>query len=528
MARRTTASLVLELPLEVSQKQAKHLRAHLEVARGLYNALLGQARTRLRRMQTDPAWQAARAISHSQKADRKAAFAQVRERYGFTEYAMHAYAKEARCAWIGEHVDSTMAQVLASRAYQAVQRVCQGQARAVRFKSRGRGLDSVEGKRNDTGMRFVLQAPSQGSQGWLCWGADQIPARIDWNDPVVAHGLRQRIKYVRLLRRKASSPRAQGADETGHRYAVQLILEGKPFLKPKNRPGQDIVGLDLGPSTLAVVSRQGEADLLVLAETLHLDARHQRRLQRKLDRQRRATNPGNYDEQGRIRRKGKQPLRWHESQGYRQTRRRLAREARRLAAQRRTEHGRLVNRLVGLGNQILIEKQSSRGWQRRYGKSVGLRAPGMLVEHLKRTVAKTGGILREISTFHTRLSQYCHGCGTYRKKALSERWHARPCGVGPVQRDLYSATLLAFLDATNPIPSITQADWAGVETRLRAVMERLTQRATEGYWLPRSMGIPCAGVRRPQSLVPSHLEPLVLPLIDGAEAVGLGPEPPLP
>ena len=190
----------------------------------------------------------------------------------------------------------------------------------MRFKSRGRGLDSVEGKRNDTGMRFVVQAPSVGNQGLLLWGPDQIPAILDRNDPVIAHGLRQRIKYVRLVRRKASSPRAQGADGTGHRYSVQLILEGQAFQKPKNRPGQAIIGIDLGPSTLAVVPRQGTPCLLVLAEALHLDARQQRRLQRRLDRQRWANNPQNYDEQGRIKRQGKQRLRWHESQGYQETR----------------------------------------------------------------------------------------------------------------------------------------------------------------------------------------------------------------
>jgi putative transposase len=231
--RAKTSSFLLELPLEVNPQQARHLRAHLETARCLYNALLGEARTRLRRMRADPGWQAARTLPRTQKAARKAAFAHLRERFGFAEYALHAYAKQARCTWIAEQVDSTMAQVLASRAYHAVNRVCQGKARAVRFKSRGRGLDSVEGKRNDTGLRFVLQTPEEGSQGFLLWGTDQIPARLDRTDPVVAHGLRSRIKYARLVRRKASSPRAQGADVTGHRYAVQLILEGQPFLNPK-------------------------------------------------------------------------------------------------------------------------------------------------------------------------------------------------------------------------------------------------------------------------------------------------------
>src|SRR5437773_1629528 len=83
------------------------------------------------------------------------------------------------------------------------------QAKKVRFRSKGRGLDSLEGKRNNTGIRFVLAAPEKGSVGYFVWGKDRIPALIDWDDEVVCHGLRHRIKYTRLLRRKASSPKAE-------------------------------------------------------------------------------------------------------------------------------------------------------------------------------------------------------------------------------------------------------------------------------------------------------------------------------
>jgi hypothetical protein len=60
-----------------------------------------------------------------------------------------------------------------------------GQAKRVRFKSRGRRLDSIENKGNDTGLRFVLQKPEEGQHGFLLWQEDHLPARIDWNDPVV-------------------------------------------------------------------------------------------------------------------------------------------------------------------------------------------------------------------------------------------------------------------------------------------------------------------------------------------------------
>jgi hypothetical protein len=501
-----TPTFLLELPLAVDAGQAKRLRAHFEAARCLYNALLGEAMKRLRAMRADPAWQEARALPQAHKQERKEAFSRLREAHGFSEYAMCSFSKQVRCTWIADHIDAVMAQVLAIRAYRAVNRVCIGKAKKVRFKSKGRGLDSVENRDTKGSLRFKLQPPEEGNQGWLIWGKDRLPALIDWHDPVVHHGLRHQIKYARILRRRASSPNAHGADVQGYRYYVQLILKGIPYQKPKHTVGTSVVGLDLGPSTIAIVPQEGEARLLPLCEELQPDRRAKRRLERKLDRQRRANNPQNYDEKGRIKKPGKRRLVWKNSKGYLATRRRLAHKERKLAAHRKSLHGRLVHEIVHIGNDVRIEKLSYKAWQKQYGKSVGRNAPGMLIDHLRRTVASTGGTLSEFPTRTTKLSQYCHGCQTYVKKPLSQRWHHCACGVGPVQRDLYSAFLAAHLEPSDTIPSIAQDSWEGADLRLLAAVEALQQRAKEGQSLPRSVGVPRAGARLPESLAPNRLE----------------------
>jgi hypothetical protein len=387
-------------------------------------------------MRNDPAWSKACAIPRTHRQERTQAFSHVRKKHHFSEYDLHEYAKRARASWIADHIDSTMAQTLASRAYHAANRVCVGKAKRVRFRSCGRGLDSVEGKRNDVGMRFVLD-PNAGDGGFLIWNEQVLPALIDWRDPVVQHGLRHKIKYVRLVRRKTSSPHAQGADHDGNRYVVQLVLEGHAFIKPKHEEvGTDTVGLDIGPSTLAMVPREGKADLVTFCEELAPNTNKKRRLQRKMDRQRRANNPENYDEKGRVK-KGR--LRWKESQRYQATRRQHATTERRLAAHRKSLHDKRAHAIVKVGTPINLEKTSFKGWQKQYGRSIGFRAPGVFVAHVRRIVAKTGGTLVEVSAFKTKLSQYCHHCGQYVKKPRSQRWHHCTCGCGPVQRDLYSA-----------------------------------------------------------------------------------------
>jgi len=441
--RRTTPTFLLELPLAVHAGQAKRIRGHLAAGRAFYNAMLSEGQSRLRRMRADPAWQAVRAISRIQKQERNAAFAALREKYGFSEYAFHELAKGLRVGWIAEHLDAVLVQTLASRAYRALNRVCLGKAKRVRFKSRGRSLSSIENKRNDTGLRFLLQKPEEGNRGWLIWKEDQLEAVIDWEDEVVAHGLRHRIKYARLVQRRASSPKAEGADVCGFRYFVQLALEGVPHHKKKHLVGQDTIGADLGPSTIALVPQEGEASLSVFCEELAPDEKEVRRLQRRMERQRRTANPDNYDTKGRIKKQGKKRLKWKSSKGYERTRRRKATRECKLAAHRKSLHGQIIHQIVAVGDTIIMEKLSYKAWQKQYGRSVGLRAPG----------PRTGGTLIEVPTRTTRLSQFCHGCGRQVKKPLSQRWHECQCGIGPIQRDLYSAFLAAYLDADHLIPS---------------------------------------------------------------------------
>src|SRR5271169_2135874 len=107
MRRAKTATFLIELPLAADSVQTSHLRAHLEAGWCLYNALLSEARTRLRKMRSGPEWQAACAIPRTHKQDRSQAFSHVRQKYQFSEYALHDYAKRVRVSWIADHIDYT-------------------------------------------------------------------------------------------------------------------------------------------------------------------------------------------------------------------------------------------------------------------------------------------------------------------------------------------------------------------------------------------------------------------------------------
>src|SRR5260221_14635948 len=101
---------------------------------------------------------------------------------------------------------------------------------------------------------------------------------------------------------------------------------------------------------MAMGPGESEAGLEPLCAELRPDARAIRRLQRQMERQRRAANPEHYDEKGRPRKRGKAAPRGKQSRGYQASRRRKATRERRLAAHRKSLHGQMINQIVAAGD----------------------------------------------------------------------------------------------------------------------------------------------------------------------------------
>ncbi len=217
------------------------------------------------------------------------------------------------------------------------------------------------------------------------------------------------------------------------RFYVQLVCEGRPY--QKNKPFEGRIGLDIGISTVAEVGDK-EAYLHEFCQELNDIHSHIRIINRKLDRQRRANNPQNYNPNGTVKRGRKK---WNYSNSYIKTRSKLNERNRCQLAYRKSLHGKLINDILSRGNIIYLEKVSYRAWQKVYGRTINNRAPSMFVSELKRKAETGNGKIVEFLTNSTALSQTCQ-CGRKKKKLLSNRWHICKCGV-KAQRDLYSAYL---------------------------------------------------------------------------------------
>jgi len=337
----------------------------------------------------------------------------------------------------------------ASRAFKAVQRIAFGQAKRVRFKGKNQ-LKSVEGATNKTGIRYIEKT------GYVEWKGLKLKCIIDVSDKVVIHGLSHRVKFCRIVKRIFNGK---------VRFFVQLALEGEPLQKFK--APDKIAGLDIGPSTIAVVSDK-RASLERFCDELTDKQKEIRLLQRKSDRQRRANNPQNYNPDGTIK-EGKKT--WHSSTRYKKTKTKLAEIQRKLAAHRKSLHGNLANRILKLGKNIKTEKLSYRAFQKNFGRSIKNRAPGMFMEIIRRKAENAGGSVVEFSTKTTKLSQYCHKCGKYTKKPLSQRVHT--CCNLNIQRDIYSAFLAGSVVENQKDTADMQQRWRSTEAILRRAVSKL-------------------------------------------------------
>ena len=368
--------------------------------------------------------------------------------------------------WIGEHIGSHDTQTTSLRAFRAVQQYAFGKRGRPRFKG-FRRLHSVEGKA-DAVIRYRAE-PVPG----VHWSGLMLPLMLDPRDKRgwQAEALCARTKYVRVLRREIN-----GRD----RWFCQLVQKGEAPRLHETALG--VVGLDIGPSTIAGVAAE-DATLEGFCPSVIEPWKESRRVLRAMDRSRRATNPYNFDAKGRVRKGAKQ---WRRSNRYRILAARRRERDRRLATERKRSHGELANRIVSQGTTIKTENLRYQSFQKNFGRSIKVRAPGMMISTLQRKAESAGGGMIEIKTRHTRLSQFDHTTGDYIKKPLSQRLHVFGDGeTAPVQRDLYSAFLAACCDTDTLNIRHVHETWPTAEPLLRRAMLRLPQPASgKGFARP--------------------------------------------
>ncbi|MEO8838119.1 MAG: hypothetical protein ABI351_05360, partial [Herbaspirillum sp.] len=247
----------------------------MEAGRRLYNATLDETLRRHGLLKQSKAWQATRAIKD--KKDRATEFKRLSKEAGFTPAAMITFARTCKneAGW-KDRLGSNVTQRIAEQVFLAMQQYAFGKRGRPRFKGANRPLHSLEATTNAANIIW------KSATGCVSFGeltlAALLPSQLQ--DPYLHQALAGRTKYCRVLWRNVRGKR---------RWFVQLMQEGKPPAKHAVAEGA-IVGLDIGPSTIAVVG-DDSASLVQFCETVTQPWKETRRLQRAMDRSKRTTNP---------------------------------------------------------------------------------------------------------------------------------------------------------------------------------------------------------------------------------------------
>ena len=153
MKRVSTPSFVHKFALAPASRGYVMIDRVEDHARRLYNAVLGDLRKKLFVLKKSAPWQAARLLPKKSQ-ERILAFENLRLEAGLSEFHAHAIANQMRNAgpdfiqFLGTHV----AQKLASRAWDAIEKLLYAKAKRVRFKKKNEFF-SFEGKNNETFVR---------------------------------------------------------------------------------------------------------------------------------------------------------------------------------------------------------------------------------------------------------------------------------------------------------------------------------------------------------------------------------------
>ncbi len=465
MKKSSTDSFILTLPLRYGQGDRTRLDKIFRAGVNMYNCLVSKEKKALGQMEHSKEWRRIqKGIKDcygdaARKDELKELYARKKEilsKYGMGEYAFQAAIRKYRPPY-KKLIGSQVAQNIAFSVWKMFEAYFYGNGEQISFKPYTEFL-SVEGKVNGANIRYKANTVYIGTMAIRV-----VAPRNDYE----REALSNRVKYCRIVRLPWKD---------GWLYKLQLVLEGKPPVKHKPETGEVThalgkgrVGIDPGTQTMAVVG-EAKLSLNVLAPAADPMWAKLRRINRAMDRSRRATNPQFFKPNGEIVKKNYLPKelldrrgrrRWVESKRYKQLKQLRWYLLAKIARARKCQHNELANRLLSYGDTFFVEKMDYRALakrakkqnpkemkpgerfkrRKRFGKSVANKAPATFLGILEKKVTAQGGQLLYVDTWKARASQYNHVDQTYRKKKLSERMTTLSDGTR-VQRDLYSGFLL--------------------------------------------------------------------------------------
>ena len=450
------ANFILESRLYLSDVEKGFLDRKFYAANKLYNNMVTHANELLEKVFSDENYLNFLKLYNEEKDEvlKKqygSELNKIRAAYGLTKYDLEAYCKIQRNESLHRYIDANTAQKMAARVWQSVESCLFGNGKKVRYK-KIKDLHSIEGKSNTTGIRFSKEL------NCVLMNNMKFPIKVRKTDTYKQKALEHDIAYCRIIRKP---------HKTGMKYYVQLVMKGYPPEKENRTLGNGRVGIDIGPSAIAIVSDSEVIMEKLSPNTIKSVNKQIADIQRKMDKSRRATNPNCYNEDGTI----KKGAKFKYSKNYIKLRQEL-RNLYRIKDCYLTEYqNRLAKKIVSTGDDAAAETINFVAWMRRskkaaekssktrtitkpngetkvislnkkkkrFGASMMNNRPSSLMSRVAQIYGYYSKEITYLNTQKLKLSQYNHDTDTCTPVKLSDR--EKQIAGKTVQRDTYSAFL---------------------------------------------------------------------------------------
>lgn len=468
------SNFVLTLPLEVESWQADILDKRYEYLRVLYNYVQGKLLRQFSYFKQMNEYSKSERFrdkldflkSHTFNIDGIVGRNKLPLDINFTEYGVRGFVTKLAQKKTGSKsykelgINSTNLASLSSNIWSAWDKYIYGKGSKIHFKRKDE-LNSIEYPYNSIKKGFIglevdlakmeIHFKLNGNNGlrakWMTLKVGKNKFFTEYEISAFNLG-EESIRTVTIVRKSRNGNR---------KYYVQLTFRGNHDNKGR-KLGKGQVGIDIGPSTVAISSLYG-VRIDKLANKVDNIEHEKWILQRKLDRSRRKSNPQNYNQDGTIKRGVK--LVWAYSNRYKKLLIQLKELQRHQAAIRKEQHIEMANELLSLGDIFVVENNPILQWaakaketkksektgkylrKKRFGKSVANHAPSEFVTILKNKVLSLGGSFFEVDVRNA-ASRYDFTNKTFQAHGLGER--RVTLSNGDIhQRDLMAAFNLQHL-----------------------------------------------------------------------------------
>lgn len=259
----------------------------------------------------------------------------------------------------------------------------------------------------------------------------------------------RKLKYVRLVQKQAKNQ---------YKYAIQITYAGLPPLKQRTTRDSTPLGLDLGPSSIAVYHKD-YAVLSILNPFAQADQGRIDTIQHQMAHKQGVNNPDAFETTINGHKRYIKGHKIKKSKRWKKLKRQLQYAYTLKSRHRKLWYEHLSNEFIALSHDIRFEKISVSGWQvGLFGHSIGNHAPSELTGLIKEKLGYFGYEVIEIKTNKAKLSQYHHDIDKYVKHDLSDR--IKNIDGHKVQRDLYSAFLATHVESDGyTVGKIDTLDW---------------------------------------------------------------------